>query len=91
MIEYLQQLIQILPGLIANGELLPALLLLGAGTSIFVIADSGAQSFRLLNAPFVILGYLAGAALTAAGLYLAYLAAAPLADILPETPAIPSS
>lgn len=87
--ELLQELIARVPDLLAAGDMLPALLLIGAGTSIFLIADNGAQGFRVLNGLFVILGYLAGALITLAGLYLAWQAFAPVAATLP--PALPAS
>jgi hypothetical protein len=83
----LNEIVARLPQLLSSGELLPALLLIGAGTSIFLIADNGAQGFGLLNGIFVILGYLAGALVTAAGLYQAYLTLAPVAAAIPVVPA----
>jgi len=85
--ELLQDLFARLPDLLAAGDMLPALLLIGAGCSIFLIADNGAQGFRVFNGLFVILGYLAGALITAAGVYLAWQAFAPVAAALPEIPA----
>jgi hypothetical protein len=90
--EFLQELIARLPALLAAGDMLPALLLIGAGTSIFLIADNGAQGFSVLNGLFVILGYLAGTLVTLAGLYLAWQAFAPVAETLPAVlPASPPS
>ena len=74
--------------MLASGELLPAILLIGAGTSIFLIADNGMQGFNLLNAIFVILGYAAGAVVTATGLYLVYQAILPVAAAVPLIPAL---
>jgi len=75
--ELLTAILARLPGLLDQPELIPGLLLTGAGTSVFLIADSGAQGFRLMTALFVLTGYAAGAVLTALGLFMTYGALAP--------------
>ncbi len=84
--EFLNDIIARLPALISDAQLIPTLLLIGAGTSIFLIADNGAQGFSFFNGLFVIFGYLARAAITLIGLYLLWQLLAP------ETvPALPTS
>lgn len=84
--EYLSALISALPELIAQGDLLAALLLIGAGTSIFLIADNGAQGFSIFNGAFVILGYSVGALITIAGVFQAYDILVPTLSAIPAAP-----
>lgn len=59
-----------IPALIAGGDLIPALLLTGAGTTIFLMADNGMQGFSVFNGLFVLVGYAAGAIITFLGLFM---------------------
>ena len=70
--EFINELYARGPELLQSGELIPVLLLIGAGTSIFLIADNGSQAFSVVNGAFVILGYLAGAILTLNGVWMAW-------------------
>jgi hypothetical protein len=75
--EILIAILARLPGFLDQPDLIPGLLLTGAGTSVFLIADNGAQGFRLMTALFVLTGYAAGAVLTALGLFMIYGVLAP--------------
>ena len=61
-----------LPDILSRTDLIPGLLVAGAGTSGFLIADNGMLGLKFLNAIFVVAGYAVGAALTALGLFMTY-------------------
>ena len=81
--ELLQDLLAQLPALIQSGGLVPALLLTGAGTTIFLMADNGAQGFSVLNGFFVIVGYITGLLVTLIGLFLLWDVIGPLVPAAP--------